>query len=68
MSCSWQIFREIPEEKKPFWSDSVIGFRFMTDSELKRFPDHKFGHAFTTIKCECSSYLPWLKNRFVCDG
>lgn len=36
----------------------------MTQSELKRFPDHKFGHAFTTIKCECSSYLPWLEQRF----
>lgn len=64
MSRSWQIFREIPEEKKPFWADSVIGFRFMTDGELGCFPDHKFGQAFTTIKCECCSYLPWLKNRF----
>ena len=37
----------------------------MTEGELKRFPDHKFGQAFTTIKCECSSYLPWLEKRFV---
>ncbi|XP_028422060.1 D-aspartate oxidase isoform X2 [Perca flavescens] len=36
----------------------------MTDSELKRFPDHTFGQAFTTIKCECSSYLPWLEKSF----
>ncbi|XP_070834996.1 D-aspartate oxidase [Chaetodon trifascialis] len=64
LSSGWQIFKEVPAIKKPFWSESVIGFRFMTDSELKRFPDHKFGHAFTTIKCECSSYLPWLERRF----
>ncbi|XP_029282468.1 D-aspartate oxidase [Cottoperca gobio] len=64
LSSGWQIFRDVPAEQKPFWSDFVIGFRFMSDGELKRFPDHKFGHAFTTIKCECSSYLPWLEKRF----
>ncbi|KAM9841976.1 D-aspartate oxidase isoform 2-T4 [Aulostomus maculatus] len=63
-SSGVQIFKEVPAIKKPFWSEIVIGFRFMTDRELKRFPDHKFGQAFTTIKCECSSYLPWLEKRF----
>lgn len=38
----------------------------MTDEELRRFPDHKFGQAFTTLKCECTSYLPWLENRSDC--
>ncbi|KAK9534061.1 hypothetical protein VZT92_009136 [Zoarces viviparus] len=64
LSSGWQIFKDVQADKKPFWSEAVIGFRFMTDSELKRFPEHKFGHAFTTIKCECSSYLPWLEKRF----
>lgn len=64
LSSGWQIFKEVPAEKKPFWAESVIGFRYMTEGELKRFPDHKFGQAFTTIKCECSSYLPWLERRF----
>lgn len=64
LSSGWQIFKEVPADKKPYWSEYVFGFRFMTDRELKRFPDHKFGHAFTTIKCECSSYLPWLEKRF----
>ncbi|XP_051252393.1 D-aspartate oxidase [Dicentrarchus labrax] len=64
LSSGWQIFKEVPADKKPFWSESVIGFRNMTEAELKRFPDHKFGQAFTTIKCECSSYLPWLEKRF----
>ncbi|XP_068437237.1 D-aspartate oxidase [Clinocottus analis] len=68
LSSGWQIFRDVPAVKEPFWSDLVIGFRFMTDGELKRFPDHKFGHAFTTIKCECSSYLPWLERRFRAAG
>lgn len=64
LSSGWQIFKEVPADTRPFWSESVIGFRFMTESELKRFPDHKFGQAFTTIKCECASYLPWLETRF----
>lgn len=64
-SCSWQIFKETPADKKPFWSEYVFGFRFMTEGELKRFPDHKFGQAFTTLKCECTSYLPWLEKRCV---
>ncbi|XP_056152118.1 D-aspartate oxidase [Lampris incognitus] len=64
LTSGWQIFKEVPHEKRPFWSEFVLGFRLMTDRELKRFPDHKFGHAFTTIKCECSSYLPWLEKRF----
>ncbi|XP_069034712.1 D-aspartate oxidase [Lepisosteus oculatus] len=59
----WQIFREIPGEKRPFWSEDVLGFRFMTGAELKRFPQHKAGYAFTTIKCECLTYLPWLQKR-----
>uniref|UniRef100_A0A668AAG5 D-aspartate oxidase n=1 Tax=Myripristis murdjan TaxID=586833 RepID=A0A668AAG5_9TELE len=64
MSSGWQIFKEVPAEKKPYWSDFVFGFRHMTASELKRFPDHRFGQAFTTLKCECSTYLPWLEKRF----
>lgn len=68
LSSGFHIFKDAPAVKKPFWSDLVIGFRLMTDSELKRFPDHKFGQAFTTIKCECSSYLPWLQKRFITAG
>ncbi|KAM3871055.1 D-aspartate oxidase [Diretmus argenteus] len=64
MSSGWQVFKEVPADTKPFWSDVVLGFRPMTARELKRFPDHKFGQAFTTVKCECSSYLPWLEKRF----
>ncbi len=36
----------------------------MTDGEMKRFPNHTFGQAFTTLKCECLSYLPWLEKRY----
>ncbi|XP_028995257.1 D-aspartate oxidase isoform X2 [Betta splendens] len=64
LSSGCQIFPEVPADTKPYWSDFVIGFRLMTDRELKRFPNHKFGQAFTTIKCECSSYLLWLEKRF----
>ncbi|KAK5858036.1 hypothetical protein PBY51_011235 [Eleginops maclovinus] len=64
LSSGWQIFRDVPADQTPYWADLVIGFRIMTERELQRFPEHRFGQAFTTIKCECSSYLPWLERRF----
>lgn len=64
LSSGVQIFREVPVNKAPYWSEYLIGFRPMTDRELKRFPEHRFGQAFTTVKCECSMYLPWLQERF----
>lgn len=63
-----QIFREIPADWKPYWSEILIGFRTMTELELKRFPEHKFGQVFTTLKSECPTYLPWLQQRFMKAG
>uniref|UniRef100_A0A674NSL4 D-aspartate oxidase n=1 Tax=Takifugu rubripes TaxID=31033 RepID=A0A674NSL4_TAKRU len=64
LTSGWQVFKEVPIEKKPFWSDLVIGFQLLTQDELGQlFPDHKFGQAFTTVKCECVPYLPWLEKR-----
>ena len=60
---SWQIFREVPAQTVPFWAELVLGFRLLSEAELKRFPEHCFGQAFTTMKCECSAYLPWLEQR-----
>lgn len=68
LSSGCQIFRQVPAARRPFWSDLVIGFREMSDLELQRFPEHSFGQAFTTLKCECSRYLPWLHNRFIKAG
>ncbi|XP_006879103.1 PREDICTED: D-aspartate oxidase [Elephantulus edwardii] len=59
----WQIFQNLPTEEVPFWADVVLGFRKMTGAELKKFPRHAFGQAFTTLKCECPAYLPWLEKR-----
>uniref|UniRef100_A0A673L830 Zgc:172341 n=1 Tax=Sinocyclocheilus rhinocerous TaxID=307959 RepID=A0A673L830_9TELE len=63
LACT-KFFKDIPCDKKPFWSDFVFGFRYMIDHEMKRFPNHKFGQAFTTLKCECLNYLPWLEKRY----
>ncbi|XP_054651529.1 D-aspartate oxidase [Dunckerocampus dactyliophorus] len=63
-SSGCQIFKEPPANKTPYWSDIVFGFRFLSERELNRFPCHTFGQAFTTIRCECSRYLPWLLKRF----
>lgn len=59
----WQIFRSVPTEEVPFWADVVLGFRKMTEAELKKFPQHVFGQAFMTLKCESSAYLAWLEKR-----
>uniref|UniRef100_A0A7N9IAI5 D-aspartate oxidase n=1 Tax=Macaca fascicularis TaxID=9541 RepID=A0A7N9IAI5_MACFA len=59
----WQIFQSTPTEELPFWADVVLGFRRMTEAELKKFPQYVFGQAFTTLKCECPAYLPWLEKR-----
>ncbi|XP_061551787.1 D-aspartate oxidase [Phycodurus eques] len=68
LSSGCQIFKEPPADKRPYWWDTVFGFRFLSERELRHFPEHTFGQAFTTIKCECSSYLPWLRNRFTKAG
>ncbi|XP_062863899.1 D-aspartate oxidase [Trichomycterus rosablanca] len=68
LSSGYQLFKEVPSNKKPYWSDSLFGLRTMTDSEMKQFPNHKFGQAITTIKCESLTYLPWLKQRFLKAG
>ncbi|CAN9502334.1 unnamed protein product [Ophioblennius macclurei] len=64
MSSGYQIYREPPADKHPLWADFSMVCRQMNDLEMKRFPEHKFGQALTTIKCECSIYLPWLEKRF----
>lgn len=37
----------------------------MSEAELQRFPQHRFGQAFTTLKCDCPPYLLWLEKRWV---
>uniref|UniRef100_A0A3B3Z917 D-aspartate oxidase n=1 Tax=Periophthalmus magnuspinnatus TaxID=409849 RepID=A0A3B3Z917_9GOBI len=68
LSSGCQIFKQEPAVKRPFWADLVIGQGDMSPSELQRFPEHGFGQVFTTLKCECSRYLPWLQHRFIKAG
>ncbi|MCI4382568.1 hypothetical protein PGIGA_G00016390 [Pangasianodon gigas] len=68
LSSGYQVFKEVPSITKPYWADIVFGFRTMTDHEIKRFPNHKFGQAVTTIKCESLRYLPWLEKRLTKAG
>lgn len=37
----------------------------MSEAELQKFPQHQFGQAFTTLKCDCPPYLLWLEKRLV---
>uniref|UniRef100_A0A8C3M8G1 D-aspartate oxidase n=1 Tax=Geospiza parvula TaxID=87175 RepID=A0A8C3M8G1_GEOPR len=57
-----------PKEELPFWSDIVLGFRPMSEAELQKFPQHRFGQAFTTLKCDCPPYLLWLEKRLKAAG
>lgn len=59
----YQLFKDVPMSTKPYWADSVFGFRILTDREMERFPNYKFGQAVTTLKCESLRYLPWLEKR-----
>lgn len=38
----------------------------MSAAELQKFPQHRWGQAFTTLKCDCPPYLLWLEKRSVC--
>ncbi|KAJ7418278.1 D-aspartate oxidase-like isoform X3 [Willisornis vidua] len=64
----WQVFKSTPKEELPFWSDVVLGFRPMSEAELQKFPQHRFGQAFTTLKCDCPPYLLWLEKRLKATG
>ncbi|KAM7119377.1 D-aspartate oxidase-like isoform 7-T7 [Ciconia maguari] len=64
----WQVFKNTPKEELPFWSDVVLGFRPMSKAELQKFPQHRFGQAFTTLKCDCPPYLLWLEKRLKATG
>lgn len=68
LSSGCQVFKEVPAVRRPYWADLVIGYREMSELELRRFPECTFGQAFTTLKCECSRYLPWLHDRLVKAG
>ncbi|XP_064364947.1 D-aspartate oxidase isoform X2 [Dromaius novaehollandiae] len=64
----WQVFKSTPMEVLPFWSDIVLGFRPMSKAELQKFPQHRCGQAFTTLKCDCPPYLLWLEKRLKAKG
>lgn len=64
----WQVFLSPLSDEVPFWADVVLGYRRMTEAELRKFPQHVSGQAFTTLKCEGPSYLPWLEKRLKSNG
>ncbi|XP_069743696.1 D-aspartate oxidase [Narcine bancroftii] len=61
----WEFFEKPPKERMPFWSDITLAFRFMNESELKRFPGARFGWTYTTLQCESNRYLNWLEKRLM---
>lgn len=58
-----------PTAEEGFWKDIVFGYRRLTVPELKQFAgDYKCGYVYTTLMCECKTYLPWLQKRFISKG
>lgn len=53
------------EPQCPEWRKLVLGYREMTDKELKLLlPKAKFGVFYTTVMINMKAYLPWLISRF----
>jgi glycine/D-amino acid oxidase-like deaminating enzyme len=56
-------------EDDPFWKDTVLGYRSLTDAELKLYPDrYKSGYFYTTIIADQTKYIPWLTGMFKVKG
>lgn len=62
----YQVFKE--KEPYPWWKDECVWFRDMNETELKRYPNHRYGWAFGSAATECRAYLPWLSQRFRSNG
>ncbi|XP_051923748.1 D-amino-acid oxidase-like [Hippocampus zosterae] len=45
---------------EPTFKDIVLGFRQLTERELKMFPGYNHGWFNTTVMLEGKTYLPWL--------
>uniref|UniRef100_A0A8B9LW30 D-aspartate oxidase n=1 Tax=Astyanax mexicanus TaxID=7994 RepID=A0A8B9LW30_ASTMX len=37
------LYKEVPSDPNPYWANHVFGYRAMSDREMRRFPNHKFG-------------------------
>ncbi|XP_067910879.1 D-amino-acid oxidase, tandem duplicate 2 [Heterodontus francisci] len=61
LQSGYNIFKErVPD---PSWKDAVLGFRHLTENELKLFPGFSYGWFNTALMLEGKSYLPWLMER-----
>ncbi|XP_064625354.1 D-aspartate oxidase-like isoform X2 [Lineus longissimus] len=54
---------EEKEEDKPVDCDNYLGFRPMTQNEMKMFPAHRRGYSYRTYVINQSIYLPWLMKK-----
>ncbi|XP_074645143.1 D-aspartate oxidase-like [Tubulanus polymorphus] len=61
------VFYEKPEEE-PFYKNFVLGYRELSEKELKHFPGFKFGVNILTTIMEGNKFLPWLTNKFKSRG
>ncbi|KAK2151360.1 hypothetical protein LSH36_366g04045 [Paralvinella palmiformis] len=53
----------------PIWKEVVIGYRKLTEEELRTYGDaYKDGYFYTTVVCHSASYLPWLAERIRSKG
>lgn len=60
---------DTPETQSPFWKDTVIAYRTLTDQEIKAIkPSAKGGIFFTTLVLNSHKYLPWLMEKFQGKG
>lgn len=59
LTSGYKFFSEYTEA--PFWKDTCLGFRHVTQREIDLFAPHaKDGWFFISLHCCCEKYLPWL--------
>uniref|UniRef100_A0A8B9LUF0 D-aspartate oxidase n=1 Tax=Astyanax mexicanus TaxID=7994 RepID=A0A8B9LUF0_ASTMX len=44
------LYKEVPSDPNPYWANHVFGYRAMSDREMRRFPNHKFGQNFLSFR------------------
>ncbi|XP_068995103.1 D-amino-acid oxidase-like isoform X2 [Embiotoca jacksoni] len=61
LQSGYNLFTEPAPD--PSFKDIVLGFRQLTEQELKMFPGYTYGWFNTALMVEGKTYLPWLMDR-----
>ncbi|XP_034548698.1 D-amino-acid oxidase-like [Notolabrus celidotus] len=66
LQSGYNLFSEPTPD--PSFKDIVLGFRQLTERELKMFPGYNYGWFNTALMVEGKTYLPWLMDWLIKKG